>query len=67
MTAINAKIEILKIKIVYRRKLAILQYLRSENVREKSDFYIIIEKDIPSVSKKTNKIFLGKYIFISAI
>jgi hypothetical protein len=52
MTIINTEIEILKIKIAYRRKMAIFQSLRIENVVEKSEFYIIIEKDISPVSRK---------------
>jgi hypothetical protein len=52
MTAIDTKIEILKIKIVYRRKLVILQNLRSEDAGDKSEFYVFIGKEIPSVSRK---------------
>jgi hypothetical protein len=49
---IDTKIEILKIKIAYRRKLVILQNLRSEDAGDKSKFYIFIEEEIPSVFKK---------------
>jgi hypothetical protein len=52
MTAINTKIEILKIKIVYRRKLIILQNLRSKDAGDKSEFYIFIGEKISSVSRK---------------
>jgi hypothetical protein len=52
MTAINAEIEILKIKIVYRRKLVILQSLRSEDAGDKSEFYIFIGGEIPFVFRK---------------
>jgi hypothetical protein len=52
VTAINTKIEILKIKIVYRRKMVIFQNLRRKNTGEEPEFYIIIEKNILSVSKK---------------
>jgi hypothetical protein len=52
MTAINTEIKILKIKIVYRRKVVILQNLRKKNAGEKPKFYIIIEKNILSVSRK---------------
>jgi hypothetical protein len=57
MTAINTEIEILKTKIVYRRKLAILQNLRNEDAGDKSEFYIFIEGKIPSVSKKRTQSF----------
>jgi hypothetical protein len=52
MVVINAEIEILKIKIAYRRKIAMFQNLRRENADEKSEFYVIIERDIPPISKK---------------
>jgi hypothetical protein len=52
MAVINTDIEILKIKIAYRRKIIILQNLRRENAGEESEFYIIIEKDIPPMSRK---------------
>jgi hypothetical protein len=52
IAVINTEIEILKIKIVYRRKLAILQNLRSENADEKSEFYISIGEEISSVFRK---------------
>jgi hypothetical protein len=58
MTAINTEIEILKIKIVYRRKMAILQSLRRENAGEKSKIYIDIEGDIPLISRKRAQSFL---------
>jgi hypothetical protein len=52
MTIIDMKIEILKIKVAYRRKIIIFQNLRRKNVDEKSKFYIIIEENISPVSKK---------------
>jgi hypothetical protein len=52
MAIINTKIKILKIKIVYRRKLVIFQNLRNENVDEKSEFYIFIGEEILSVFRK---------------
>jgi hypothetical protein len=64
---INAEIEILKIKIIYRRKIAIFQNLRRENAGEKFEFYVIIEKDIPSISKKRARFFSVKKAFILAI
>jgi hypothetical protein len=57
MAAINAEIEILKIKIVYRRKLVILQNLRSENVNDKSEFYVFIGGKILSVFRKRAQSF----------
>jgi hypothetical protein len=52
ITAIDTEIEILKIKIAYRRKVVILSNLRRKNAGEKSKFYIIIEKDILFVFRK---------------
>jgi hypothetical protein len=52
MAAINAEIEILKIKIVHQRKLIILQSLRSEDASEKSEFYVSIGEKILSVFRK---------------
>jgi hypothetical protein len=57
MTTINTEIGILKLKIVYRRKIIIFQNLRRKNADEKSKFYIIIEKNILSVSKKRTQSF----------
>jgi hypothetical protein len=57
MTTINAEIEILKTKIAYRRKLIILQSLRSEDAGDKSEFYVFIGKEIPSVSRKRAQSF----------
>jgi hypothetical protein len=67
MAAINTEIENLKSKIAYRRKMPILQNLRRKNAGEEPEFYIIIEKNIPPVSKKTNVIFLRRNIFSLAI
>jgi hypothetical protein len=52
MAAINAEIEILKVKIVYRRKLIIFQNLRSEDVGEESEFYIFIGEKVLSIFRK---------------
>jgi hypothetical protein len=52
IATIDTEIEILKIKIVYRQKLAILQNLRSEDANDKSEFYIFIGKEILSVFRK---------------
>jgi hypothetical protein len=57
MTAINAEIEILKIKIAYRRKLAILQNLRSEDAGDKSKFYVSIGGEVSSVFRKRAQSF----------
>jgi hypothetical protein len=52
IAVIDTEIEILKIKIVYRRKLIILQNLRSEDAGDKSEFYIFIGEEIPFVFRK---------------
>jgi hypothetical protein len=52
MTIIDAEVEILKIKVAYRRKIVIFQSLRRKNVGEESEFYVIIEGDISPVSRK---------------
>jgi hypothetical protein len=57
MTAIDAKIEILKAKIAYRRKLAIFQNLRSEDAGDKPEFYIFIAREILSVLRKRAQSF----------
>jgi hypothetical protein len=57
MTTINAEIEILKIKIAYRRKLAILQNLRSEDAGDKSEFYVFIGGETLFVSRKRAQSF----------
>jgi hypothetical protein len=64
MAAINTEIEILKIKIVYRRKLAILQNLRSKNAGDKPEFYIFIEREISSIFRKRAQSFSAD-IFLS--
>jgi hypothetical protein len=63
VTAINTEIEILKIKIAYRRKMIIFQNLRRENAGEKSKFYMIIEKNILFVSKKRTQFFSIEIFF----
>jgi hypothetical protein len=63
MVIINTEIEILKIKIVYRRKITIFQKLRRKNADEKSKFYIIIEGNILSVFKKRMQFFSTKIFF----
>jgi hypothetical protein len=57
MAAIDAEIEILKVKIAYRRKLTILQSLRSENVDEKPEFYVFIGGEILFVFRKRAQSF----------
>jgi hypothetical protein len=63
MTAIDAEIEILKIKIAYRRKVAIFQNLRRKNAGEKPEFYIIIERNISFVSKKRTQFSSAENFF----
>jgi hypothetical protein len=63
MAAINDEIEILKIKIVYRRKLIILQNLRSEDAGDKSEFYIFIGEKISSVFRKRAQFFSTNIFF----
>jgi hypothetical protein len=63
ITIINAEMEILKLKIAYRRKMAILQSLRRKNVGEKSEFYIIIERNISSVFRKRTQSFSTEISF----
>jgi hypothetical protein len=57
ITAINAKIEILKIKIAYRRKLIIFQNLRSEDAGDKFEFYVFIGGKISFVFRKRAQSF----------
>jgi hypothetical protein len=57
ITTINTEIEILKIKIAYRRILAIFQSLRSEDAGDKSKFYIFIGEKALSVFKKRAQFF----------
>jgi hypothetical protein len=57
MAAIDAEIEILKIKIAHRRKLTIFQNLRSEDAGDKFKFYIFIGGKIPSVFRKRAQSF----------
>jgi hypothetical protein len=67
MATIDTEIEISKLKILYRRKMVIFQSLRRENAGEKFKFYIIIEKNISPVFKKTNAIFFDKNTFLLTI
>jgi hypothetical protein len=46
MATIDTEFEILKLKIAYRRKVAIFQNLRRKNAGEEFEFYIIIEKNL---------------------
>jgi hypothetical protein len=62
---IDAEIEILKIKIAYRRKLTIFQSLRSENAGEKSEFYIFIGKKFYPFLENGRNLSRQIYLYLS--
>jgi hypothetical protein len=63
IAAINTEIEILKIKIAYRRKLIILQNLRNEDADDESEFYVSIGRKTLSVFRKRTQSFSANIFF----